>query len=95
MDWADDVAYSVHDLEDGLHSGLIGLDKLSDPAERRQVAELTHADYCPPGSVTVDELCEIFDGLLALSFWPRRFDGDLADGRRRQEPDQRADRAVL
>jgi dGTPase len=75
MDWADDVAYSVHDLEDGLHSGLIRLDTLSDPAERRQVALLTQADYCPPGTVTTDELCEVFDGLLGLSFWPRRFDG--------------------
>ena len=77
MDWADDVAYSVHDLEDGLHSGLIELDTLSDPAERRQVAAATQADYCPPGSATVEELCEIFDGLLGLSFWPRRFDGEL------------------
>jgi dGTPase len=77
MDWADDVAYSVHDLEDGLHSRLIGLDKLSDRAERRRVAALTQAHYCPPGSVTVEELCEIFDGLLGLSFWPRRFDGEL------------------
>jgi dGTPase len=76
MDWADDVAYSVHDLEDGLHGGLIGLGQLSDPAERRQVAELTLAEYCTPGSVTVDELCDIFDRLLKLSCWPRRFDGE-------------------
>ncbi len=76
MDWADDVAYSVHDLEDGLHSGLIGLDQLRDPGQRREVAALTQAQYCPPESVTVDELCDIFDRLLALSCWPRRFDGE-------------------
>jgi dGTPase len=56
MDWADDVAYSVHDLEDGLHSGLIGLDQLRDPGERRRVAALTQSDYCAPGSVTIEEL---------------------------------------
>src|SRR5260221_14411234 len=76
MDWADDVAYSVHDLEDGLHSGLSGLDKLRAPEQRRQVAALTQAQYCPPGAVTVDELCGIFDRLLALSYWPRRFEGE-------------------
>jgi dGTPase len=76
MDWADDIAYSVHDLEDGLHSGLIGLEQLRDPDDRRQVAALTQAQYCPPATVTADELFEIFDRLLALSWWPRRFDGE-------------------
>jgi dGTPase len=75
MDWADDVAYSVHDLEDGLQAGLITLPKLRDPAERLAVAHLTAADYCAPGSVTGDELAGVFDGLLALDCWPDSFDG--------------------
>jgi dGTPase len=75
MDWADDVAYSVHDLEDGLHSGLITLEDLNDKQQRNQVAELTLAAYCPPGSVTSAELGETFDALLALDFWPQAFDG--------------------
>ncbi len=30
VDWADEVAYSVHDLEDGIHAGLITSARLSD-----------------------------------------------------------------
>jgi dGTPase len=75
MDWADDVAYSVHDLEDGLHSGLITLEKLQDQDERMAVVRVTLADYCLPGSVSEAELVEIFDRLLALSCWPGSFDG--------------------
>jgi dGTPase len=75
MDWADDVAYSVHDLEDGLHTGLITFGKLRDPAERQRVAELTLAEYLEPGSAAVDELCDVFGRLLELSAWPWRFDG--------------------
>ena len=75
MDWSDDVAYSVHDLEDGLQAGMIRLSQLRDDAERRVVAELTAAQYCDPGSVTVDELCEVFAALLRLPCWPAAFDG--------------------
>jgi dGTPase len=76
MDWADDVAYSVHDLEDGLHAGVIRLDQLRDPAERAGVAELTLASYCPPDFTTAAELGEVFTGLLGLAdVWPGRFDG--------------------
>jgi dGTPase len=77
MDWADDVAYSVHDLEDGLQAGLITLAALRDPAEQKAVAALTADEYCAPGSATVDELCEVFAGLVALPCWPLAFDGGL------------------
>jgi dGTPase len=75
MDWADDVAYSVHDLEDGLHAGLIRLDQLRDAAERAGVARLTLDTYCPPAFTTAAELGEVFTELLGLDIWPGRFDG--------------------
>jgi dGTPase len=77
MDWADDVAYSVHDLEDGLQSGMITLPALRDAAQRRAVVELTQASYCEPGWVTTQELGEMFSDLLALPPWPPEFDGGL------------------
>jgi dGTPase len=78
MDWADDVAYSVHDLEDGLHAGLVTLPQLRDPAERLAVAELTMAEYCPPGFTSRGELTETFDRLLELGCWPDEFDGTIS-----------------
>ncbi len=78
MDWADDVAYSVHDLEDGLHAGMVTLGQLRDGGERRAVAELTAAAYCEPGSVSVAELTEVFAALLRLPCWPAAFDGGPA-----------------
>jgi len=77
MDWSDDVAYSVHDLEDGLQAGLVTLSALRDPSERKAVAGITASEYCAAESATVDELCEIFAGMLTLPCWPTGFDGGL------------------
>jgi dGTPase len=72
MDWADDVAYSVHDLEDAVHAGHLLLDVLLDPAERADLLALT-ADLYAPG-VTTAELEAALDRLLALPYWPSHFD---------------------
>ncbi|HEX5299599.1 MAG TPA: deoxyguanosinetriphosphate triphosphohydrolase [Streptosporangiaceae bacterium] len=73
MDWADDVAYSVHDMEDGFHAGLITFKTLKSQDERDELTRTTLA-YCP-GGVTAAELTEVLDDLLALDIWPHSYDG--------------------
>ncbi|TMR02656.1 deoxyguanosinetriphosphate triphosphohydrolase [Actinomadura soli] len=73
MDWSDDVAYSVHDLEDALVAGHIDFVRLADPAERRLVAATATKLYCPDADLA--ELEERFDALLAEPYWPDRYDG--------------------
>ncbi|MCW2876472.1 MAG: deoxyguanosinetriphosphate triphosphohydrolase [Sphaerisporangium sp.] len=77
MDWSDDVAYSVHDLEDALHSGHVTLALLRDPGERRDVCERALKWYA--GDACLTELEEVLACLTAEPFWPWRFEGTMAD----------------
>ena len=75
MDWADDVAYSVHDLEDGVYAGLARLGRLADPAERRELAAQTCGLYSELGP---EELADVLAELVRQSWWLSAYDGSLA-----------------
>ncbi|MET7397483.1 deoxyguanosinetriphosphate triphosphohydrolase, partial [Dactylosporangium sp. NPDC005572] len=63
MDWADDVAYSVHDLEDGIHGGYVHLAPLRDDAgERAALCADVAAAY---SHETADDLGLVLVDLLA------------------------------
>jgi dGTPase len=74
MDFADDVAYCVHDVEDAIVAGRLVVGAwLNDPGERRTIAALTR-DWYWPGAAE-DEILAVLDRLTALPYWVREYDG--------------------
>ncbi|MEV7501561.1 deoxyguanosinetriphosphate triphosphohydrolase [Streptomyces sp. NPDC093018] len=74
MDWADDVAYSVHDVEDGLHAGHIDPNCLHAEPERAAVFEVAIGRYVPADTDPA-ELADALDRLQDAEWWPHGYDG--------------------
>ncbi|WRS29403.1 deoxyguanosinetriphosphate triphosphohydrolase [Actinomycetaceae bacterium MB13-C1-2] len=76
MDLSDDIAYSVHDLEDAVTTGNCDLAELINENEISQVAGSTTRWYGP--GYSVDELRQAAHRLMRQTFWPTYYDGTYA-----------------
>ncbi len=77
MDLADDVAYSVHDVEDAIVGGRIDLERVRLPQEHERVVAQVREWYDP--AVSDDELGAALERLAALPIWVRSYDGSRRD----------------
>jgi len=75
MDLADDVAYSVHDVEDAVVGGDVDPRWLADPAQVARLGEQVRSWYLPDAAD--DEVAEAVARLRALPAWVGAFDGGL------------------
>ena len=76
MDLSDDIAYSVHDVEDAVVGGRLDLASLDDPGTVRELAALARHWY--DDTLTDDEVTAALDRLRSLPEWPVGFDGSRA-----------------
>ena len=71
MDWSDDVAYSVHDLEDALVTGQVKLNDLTN--DFADIYKDAQSDNL--ADITIDEARIALENLQQLSCWPKEYDG--------------------
>ncbi|MCT2249680.1 deoxyguanosinetriphosphate triphosphohydrolase [Kocuria rhizophila] len=77
MDLADDISYSVHDVEDAVAAHALQLDLLAEPTQRGRVIECTRGWYLP--DATDEELDAALRRLEATAAWVPRMDGTRGD----------------
>ena len=77
MDWADDVAYSVHDVEDAIASGRVDPRALHSRDEMALVHDVAKSVYAP--DLEVGFLAAALQRLLETGVVPGRFTGSRVD----------------
>lgn len=70
MDWSDDIAYSVHDLEDGIVTGKIIATEIA--KKYSEIASHLQENFIRDASS--EEIEVAFRSLSALPLWPSQFD---------------------
>ena len=77
MDWSDDVAYSVHDVEDAVASGRLDLRRLRDRVDVESVLAVAGGVYA--ADLTQDLLGAALGRVLASGAVPAAYDGSRQD----------------
>ena len=77
MDWSDDVAYSVHDVEDAIASRRLDPRRLRDPGEIGAVLAVARGAYA--ADLTADDRGGALERLLALGVVPAAYAGTRRD----------------
>ncbi|WP_439664125.1 deoxyguanosinetriphosphate triphosphohydrolase [Lentzea sp. HUAS TT2] len=78
MDWSDDVAYSVHDVEDGVLAHRISLGALARPDERAAIASLAAKTFSDESVATLEATAEDLLTLPVIAYWTdHEYDGSL------------------
>ena len=77
MDLSDDIAYSVHDVEDAIVNGYLAVEQLADPAEHGDL--LTRIQQWVGDGLTRDELAQALERLTTQPMWLSSFDRSRHD----------------
>lgn len=80
MDWADDIAYAVHDVEDFYRAGLIPLDRLvNNPTEGTRFVSRVSGKLVGKDGMTADDVSAAFERLKSVNLPRFAYGGTRAD----------------